>query len=102
MHHPHQRRIALREFGRRRVARATRAVAVAGTALAALFGVAFAKSTAAAPAVSPPATSETPGGADTGGGRLSHKAPPLTGLKPPREVPQPYGRGNGGASSAPS
>lgn len=98
-----QRRIAQRELGRRRVGRATQAVAVAGTALAAVFGVAFAKSPAAVPngavpTVAPPAGY---GDGDTGG-QFSSPVSPAPDLQPPAEAPQPYFGDSGGASSSPT
>lgn len=101
MNHGQQRRIALRSLGRRRVGRVTQAVAVGGTALAAVFGVAFAKSSAADPAFTPPASSET--GGDIGDdGQFSPEVPPATDLQPPAELPQQYFGGSGSASSGAS
>lgn len=96
-----QRRLALRELGRRRVGRVTWAVAVAGTALAAVFGVAFARSTAAAQSVAPSTDSGADSGSNGGGGsEFSPNVPSAPDLQSPYEVPQPrYGGGRGARSS---
>lgn len=97
-----QRRLALRELGRRRVGRVTWAVAVAGTALAAVFGVAFAKGAAGAQTVSPPASPGAPGADGGDDGQLSPDAPPSTELQPPYEAPRQRHGGGFGARSSPT
>lgn len=98
-----QRRLALRELGRRRVGRVTWAVAVAGTALAAVFGIALAKNTAAAQSVAPSTDPGVDSGSNGGGGgELSPNVPSAPGLQSPYEAPQPRHGGGRGARSSPT
>jgi hypothetical protein len=100
-----QRRISLREQGKRRVRHLTQVIAVAGGALAALFGIAFTRdASAVTPATpAPPATGSTqstsppaaPGDPDTDGDNSQTTAPAPPVIQPPAEVPQ-HAFGGGG------
>lgn len=110
MRNAQRRRITLREHGKRRVSHLTQAAAVAGGALATLFGVVFAEDASAvapAPAPAPPATGSTqptsppsttvaPSTPETGGDTGTQTtAPAPSTLQPPAEPPQPVFGGGG-------
>lgn len=104
-----QRRISLREQGKRRVSRLTQAAAAVGGALAALFGVVFAEnasavtpSTAPPPVTestqptSPPSTMVAPSTPETGGDSSTQTTAPIPStVQPPAELPQPVFGGSG-------
>jgi hypothetical protein len=109
-----RRLLDAREQGRRRVMVVTRATAVAGTALAAVFGVVMAQQATAAatpqPAVAPP-TNGRPGPASTSTAptssvtspprHITAPTPPTTRhrLQPPAQAPVPA-TGNSGSTSS--
>lgn len=109
MRNAQQRRVSLREQGKRRVRHLTQALAVAGGALAALFGVVFAKDASAVapttaspatgstqstspPPMSPPPTTVAPTTPDTDTQTIT-PAPSI--LQPPAQAPQPVFGGGG-------